>query len=74
MMTTAIYAFLIAAATLVGAVGFVRGGLRFRRWSVEDRIGVPRFPSHVETVLLWLIYSSGVSFIIVLTLQVLRKL
>ena len=59
-------------AALLGAVGFVLGGLRFRRWSVEDRIGVPRFPNHVETVLIWLVYSSSVAATIVLTLQFFR--
>lgn len=63
---------IVVSAALLGAVGFVLGGLRFRRWSVEDRIGVPRFPNHVETVLIWLIYSSGVSATIVLTLQFFR--
>jgi hypothetical protein len=66
--------FMSLCAILLGAAGFVLGGLRFRRWSVEDRIGQPRFPNHIETVLLWLIYSGGVAFVIVLTLQVFRHL
>ncbi len=63
-----------ALALVVAAVGFVVGGIRFRRWALEGRIGTPRFPAHVETVLVWLVYSVGVALVIVLTKQVLREL
>ncbi len=56
----------------LGLVAFVVGGLRFRRWVVADRIGIPRYPGHVETIMLWLIYSSLVSFVIVVVKQTLR--
>ncbi len=59
---------------VLGAVLFVRGGLWFRRWAVEDRIGIPRFPTHAETILLWLIYSGGIALVIVLFRQTLREI
>jgi len=62
------------AGLVLGAWLFVRGGLRFRRWAIEDRVGIPRFPTHAETILLWLIYSAGVAMAIVLFRQVLRHL
>lgn len=63
---------LVALAYLIGAVVFVTCGMRFRRWVVDGRPGIPRFPSHVETVLLWLIYSAGVSAGIIVVKQTLR--
>lgn len=62
------------AGLVLGAFLFVRGGLRFRRWAVEDRVGIPRFPTHAETILLWLIYSGGIALVIVLFRQALRHL
>ncbi len=60
---------------LVAALPFyVAGGLRFRRWVVEDRPGVPRYSMHLETVVLWLIYSGMVSIGIVVVKQVMRRL
>ncbi len=53
---------------------YVAGGLRFRRWVVEDRPGVPRYPMHLETVVLWLIYSGMVSMLIVMVKQAMRRL
>ena len=63
-----------ASWLLVGALCFVMGGLRFRRWAVEGRVGVPRFPDVVETVLIWLVYSALIASTIVLVKQVLRHL
>lgn len=58
----------------LGAVLFVAGGIRFRRWAVEDRPGIPRYPANVETVMLWLVYSVGISIVIVVVRQSLRQL
>lgn len=61
--------------TLVAGLPFyVAGGLRFRRWVVEDRPGVPRYSMHLETVVLWLIYSGMVSTLIVMVKQAMRRL
>jgi hypothetical protein len=62
------------ALQLVGGLCFVLGGLRFRSWAVEDRAGIPRFPSHVETVLLWLVYSVSIAIVIIVFKQTLRHL
>jgi hypothetical protein len=62
---------------LAGALGvllFVVGGLRFRRWVVEDRPGIPRYSETGETVFLWTIYSGGIALIIVLVKQTLRQI
>jgi hypothetical protein len=64
------YVGLIALAAAV----FVAGGVRFRRWAVEDRAGVPRYSANVETIMLWLVYSVGISIIIVVVRQTLRHL
>lgn len=53
---------------------YVLGGLRFRRWVVEDRAGIPRYPLHVETICLWLLYSGAMAIAIVLLKQLLRHL
>jgi hypothetical protein len=53
---------------------YVLGGLRFRRWIVEDRAGVPRYSANVETIFLWLVYSSAVSVAIVVLKQMMRRL
>lgn len=53
---------------------YVLGGLRFRRWVVEDRAGVPRYSAQVETIFLWLVYSSAVSVAIVVLKQMMRRL
>jgi len=53
---------------------YVLGGLRFRRWVVEDRPGVPRYSQHLETIYLWLIYSGTVSIAIVMVKQAMRRL
>ena len=58
----------------IGAAAYIIGGVRFRRWAVEDRAGIPRYPVHVETVLLWLIYSVVISIAIVVIRQTLRHL
>ena len=64
-----------SAITLsLGAVLYVMGGIRFRRWAVDDRWGVPRFSQTTETVLLWLLYSGVVSIAIIVTRQTLRQL
>ncbi len=65
---------IIVALWLFGVVAYARGGMRFRVWAVEKRAGTPRFPQTLETVMLWLAYSLSISFVIALTLQVLRKL
>ena len=57
-----------------GAVLFVAGGLRFRRWAVEDRPGIPRYSETGETVFLWVLYSGLIALIIVLVKQTLRHL
>ncbi len=63
-----------ASWQLAGAFLFPTGGRRFRRWAVEGRAGIPRFPNHVETVLLWLIYSGLIASVIILIKQVMRQL
>ena len=60
--------------TALGAVLFVMGGVRFRRWAVTDRPGIPRYSASVETVMLWLVYSVGISTGIVVVRQSLRHL
>jgi len=66
---------LIQAAWLVlGSLLFVMGGLRFRHWVVEDRPGIPKYSHRVETVMLWLVYSGGVAFGIIVIKQTLRHL
>ena len=67
----------LLGSVLVVALGlplFVLGGLRFRRWAVEDRPGIPRYSENTETIMLWLIYSFGVSLCIVVIRQTLRHL
>jgi hypothetical protein len=67
----------VLGSVLVVSLGlpfFVLGGLRFRRWAVEDRPGIPRYSANVETIMLWLIYSLGVSIGIVVIRQTLRHL
>ena len=71
-MTDLALAMVGSIAQLAFAAAFVFGGIRFRRWVVEDRPGIPRFPNHVETVLLWLIYSVVVAVAIVVAKQTLR--
>lgn len=56
----------------LGLALYVFGGIRFRRWAVDDRWGAPRFSHSVETVLLWLLYSAAVSIAIVVARQTLR--
>jgi len=53
---------------------YVLGGLRFRRWVVEDRPGAPRYSQHLETIYLWLIYSGTLSLAIVMVKQAMRRL
>ena len=55
-----------------GLALYVLGGIRFRRWAMADRWGVPRFSPSVETVLLWLLYSTAVSVAIIVARQTLR--
>jgi hypothetical protein len=61
-------------ALAVGLPLYVMGGLRFRRWVVEDRPGVPRYSRHLETIYLWLVYSGTVSIGIVMLKQAMRRL
>ncbi|MEM9174859.1 MAG: hypothetical protein AAGC67_06465 [Myxococcota bacterium] len=61
-----------ALSLSLGLALYVFGGIRFRRWAVADRWGVPRYPQSVETVLLWLVYSGVVSIAIIVTRQTLR--
>ena len=63
-----------SAWLMLGALLYVRGGMRFRRWAIEDRAGIPRFSIHTETVMLWLVYSAVVAVVIVVVKQVLRHL
>jgi len=53
---------------------YVRGGLRFRSWVVEDRPGIPRYSRNVETILLWMLYSGAVAIAIVMLKQAMRRL
>ena len=71
-MTTEWTTLLPPLATLLGAVLYVVGGLRFREWAVDERPGIPRYPRAVETVLLWLVYSTVVSVAIVVVRQTIR--
>lgn len=64
----------LTVAGAVGAVLFFVGGLRFRRWAVEDRPGIPRYSETGETVFLWTVYSGVIALIIVLIRQTLRQL
>lgn len=57
-----------------GLPPFVAGGFRFRRWVIEDRPGVPRYSPQVETIYLWLIYSTLVAIAIVVLKQMMRRL
>ena len=63
-----------AGMTVLGLALYVAGGVRFRRWAVDDRPGIPRFSAPVETVLLWLVYSGVLSIAIVVLRQTLREL
>ena len=74
MMAFDLTALLSAGLVLLAAAFFVAGGVRFRRWAVEDRAGVPRYSANVETIMLWLIYSVGISIVIVVVRQTLRHL
>lgn len=40
------------------------GGFRFRRWAVEGRDRIPRYPETIETIICWSIYSVVVSFFV----------
>jgi len=59
---------------LMGVAFYVFGGIRFRRWAIDDRPGIPRYPASVETILLWVFYSGVVSVAIVIARQTLRQL
>lgn len=61
-----------AVSLTLGGLLFVLGGLRFRRWAVEDRPGIPRYSQRVETIILWLVYSGGVSLCIIVLRQTMR--
>ena len=69
--TTTAWTSLVSA---VGTVLYIMGGVRFRRWAVEDRAGIPRYSPNVETVMLWLVYSVGISIVIVVIRQTLRQI
>lgn len=64
----------LSLAGALGAVLFVAGGMRFGRWAVEDRPGIPRYSETGETVFLWALYSALIALIIVLVKQTLRHL
>ena len=61
-------------ACVAVAAAFVLCGIRFRKWAVEGRLGVPRFSRHAETVVLWLVYSGAVGFVVFWIRQALRHL
>lgn len=63
-----------AGLAALGALIFVTGGLRFRRWAIDDRPGIPRFSSSVETILLWLLYSGIIAIAIIVVRQTLRHI
>jgi hypothetical protein len=63
-----------AALLVIGAVLYVTGGLRFRRWAIDDRPGIPRYSASVETVVPWLLYSGLVAVVIIVVRQTLRQL
>jgi hypothetical protein len=60
-------------ATFSGALAFLAGGFVFRRWAVGDRPGIPRFARPVETVVLWVLYSTLFSIGVIVLLQTLRE-
>ncbi|MFK7894867.1 MAG: hypothetical protein AB8G23_03465 [Myxococcota bacterium] len=64
----------LAIAGAIGFALFLLGGLRFRRWAVEDRPGIPRYSETGETVFLWIVYSGLIALIIVLVRQTMRHL
>ena len=64
----------LALAGALAAVLFVAGGMRFRRWAVEGRPGIPRYSETGETVFLWTLYSGLIALVIVLVKQTLRHL
>lgn len=68
---TSLWTVLLLAA---GSVLYIVGGLRFRRWAVDERPGIPRYPRSIETVLLWLVYSGVLSVAIIVFRQTLRDL
>ena len=61
-------------ALSLGGLLYIAGGLRFRRWAVEDRAGIPRYSERVETVMLWMVYSGLIAMAIVVFKQTLRHL
>lgn len=69
--TTSLWAWISLAASFPL---FLVGGLRFRRWVVEDRPGVPRYSQQVETIVIWLLYSTLVAFLIIVLKQMMRRL
>ena len=68
---SAIFSLLLTA---VGTALYIMGGVRFRRWAIEDRPGVPRYSPNVETIMLWLIYSGGISIAVIVIRQTLRQI
>jgi len=54
---------LAAVGWLCLALGVTAGGMRFHEWSLRGRIGQPRFPQVVETVMVWGVYGLLVSFV-----------
>jgi hypothetical protein len=65
---------MMALSLFAGGLLYVFGGMRFRRWAVGDRPGIPRFSPSVETILLWIVYSGVVSVGVVIFRQTLRHL
>ncbi len=63
-----------AISVMLGSLLFVAGGVRFRRWAIDDRPGIPRYSQRVETFILWLVYSGAIALGIVLCRQMLRHL
>ncbi len=64
----------LSFAGALGVALFIAGGMRFRRWAVEDRPGIPRYSETGETVFLWTLYSGLIALVIVLVKQTLRHL
>ncbi|MEO1934112.1 MAG: hypothetical protein ABGX04_04890 [Myxococcales bacterium] len=51
-MTFALSAISNVGLMTLAAALFVTGGVRFRRWAVEGRVGIPRYSTNVETIML----------------------
>ena len=74
MISTGWFPLGLSVAAAMGFALFVMGGLRFRRWAVEDRPGIPRYSETGETIFLWTVYSALIALLIILVRQTLRHL